>query len=178
MEECLAVARSLPYVNRSNKKGETSRTAVVSTRMNKRNLPIAPRPDSGVGIDDGSEESGSVTSGAARYNDPDAVLSLMNAGDQHSLAFGDNSSTPGLSLQTPGSAFNPDLLSGPGPTPLMPNAPDLSGVSQADLTRMWADQMLYDMTGTDATEPEAPPRSWEDQPPYMQFHESSTQNLF
>ncbi|KAJ6784783.1 hypothetical protein PWT90_06232 [Aphanocladium album] len=180
VEQCLTTAQGLPYVNRSNKKGEMSKSvAQAATRGIQHMSNIQPRPDSGIVLDDGSEESGSVTSGRVQYNDSDAVLRMLNTGDhQHDFVFGDSASTPALSLQTPTSAFNPDLL--PATAHLMPRGGQgITSDPQADFTRLWTDDMLYNMTAMEVADPNvAQHRNWEDTPPHMQYHESTTPNLF
>ncbi|KAJ2967036.1 hypothetical protein NQ176_g9861 [Zarea fungicola] len=84
-----------------------------------------------------------------------------------------------MSLQTPASAFNPDVLGGPGATPLMAGTPGLPPGSQVDFTRLWSDEMMYHMTGAGVVEPDMPqPRSWEDASAYLPFNESSARNIF
>jgi hypothetical protein len=51
----------MPYTNRSNKKNDIIRSQVTQSIRKPRG--IMPRPDSGVVMDDGSEESGSVMLG-------------------------------------------------------------------------------------------------------------------
>ncbi len=177
VEQCRTAAQGLPYVNRSNKKGELGRTTQQAARSSQRMVNIQPRPDSGVMLDDGSEESGSVTSSGVRYNDGDAVAHMLNNGDQHGFVFGDSSGTPALSLQTPTSSFHPDFL--PAGTQLIPRGHAMTSNPQADFTRIWTDEMLYNMTTMGVADPSATQnRNWEDTPPHMTFHESTTPNLF
>lgn len=75
IERCISDAQTKPYANRSNKKNEVLRaapannnTATTATNTNRASLTtlqkgrrdVQPRPDSGVVMDDGSEESGSI----------------------------------------------------------------------------------------------------------------------
>ncbi|KPM40243.1 hypothetical protein AK830_g6345 [Neonectria ditissima] len=60
LEKCIADAQSMPYTNRSNKKSEITKTQTPQTIVQRKSRGILPRPDSGVVMDDGSEESGSV----------------------------------------------------------------------------------------------------------------------
>ncbi|KAM3503975.1 hypothetical protein MY11210_008520 [Beauveria gryllotalpidicola] len=164
VEQCLSTAQGLHYVNRSNKKGELCRTAQQAAPSGRRVSEIQPRPDSGIMLDYGSEESGSVTGSRLRYNDSTVALSMLNCRDQHDFAFGDSSSTPALSLHTPTSVFIPELL----PATVIRDP-------QADYTRLWTDEMLYDMTATGVVNLNAEEHSnWEDRPPHMPFHESTT----
>ncbi|KAF4446901.1 hypothetical protein F53441_9532 [Fusarium austroafricanum] len=61
IDHCIANAQSMPYTNRSNKKSDIIRSQATQSVVRKRE--IMPRPDSGVVMDDGSEESGSVMLG-------------------------------------------------------------------------------------------------------------------
>lgn len=69
VERCISEAQTMPYANRSNKRNEQLAAATATaggvTGASASALPrkmkeVAPRPDSGVVMDDGSEESGSV----------------------------------------------------------------------------------------------------------------------
>jgi hypothetical protein len=76
VERCINEAQTMPYANRSNKRNEqlaaaaaTTTTASVAATtagtiapfpLPRKTKDVAPRPDSGVVMDDGSEESGSV----------------------------------------------------------------------------------------------------------------------
>lgn len=64
VERCIAQAQNMPYANRSNKRHE--QLATLSTTPRKKGL--LPRPDSGVVVDDGSEESGSVLGGPLKQS--------------------------------------------------------------------------------------------------------------
>ncbi|GKT65369.1 zinc finger domain-containing protein [Colletotrichum tofieldiae] len=57
IEQCIANAQMMPYSNRSNRKNEPSPSRFVAPRHLTRNVP---RPDSGVDVDEGSEDSQSV----------------------------------------------------------------------------------------------------------------------
>ncbi|OHW92391.1 hypothetical protein CSPAE12_09008 [Colletotrichum incanum] len=57
IEQCIANAQMMPYSNRSNRKNEPSPSRFVAPRHLTRNVP---RPDSGVDLDEGSEDSQSV----------------------------------------------------------------------------------------------------------------------
>lgn len=61
LDQCIANAQSMPYTNRSNKKNDIIRSQTTQSIRKPRG--IMPRPDSGVVMDDGSEESGSVMLG-------------------------------------------------------------------------------------------------------------------
>ncbi|OLN94104.1 hypothetical protein CCHL11_07181 [Colletotrichum chlorophyti] len=57
IEQCIANAQMMPYSNRSNRKNEPSPSRFLAPRHTNRG---APRPDSGVDVDEGSEDSQSV----------------------------------------------------------------------------------------------------------------------
>ncbi|GKU21099.1 unnamed protein product [Fusarium langsethiae] len=87
LDHCIADAQSMPYTNRSNKKNEIIRSQAPQSIMQRKSRDIMPRPDSGVILDDGSEESGSlghrdslrtVRSGAGRGSQvPETVLEIV-----------------------------------------------------------------------------------------------------
>ncbi|KAI5459662.1 hypothetical protein BGZ63DRAFT_359500 [Mariannaea sp. PMI_226] len=64
LEKCIADAQSKPYTNRSNKKNEILRAQNTPQQqtalVQRKGKEILPRPDSGVVMDDGSDESGSI----------------------------------------------------------------------------------------------------------------------
>lgn len=60
LERCIADSQSMPYANRSNKKNEPTRIPGIQHPLPRKASQLHPRPDSGVAIDDGSEESGSM----------------------------------------------------------------------------------------------------------------------
>lgn len=72
VERCIAEAQTMPYANRSNKRNEqlaaaataagggVSGASASASALPRKMKEVAPRPDSGVVMDDGSEESGSV----------------------------------------------------------------------------------------------------------------------
>ncbi|OAR01619.1 hypothetical protein LLEC1_00451 [Akanthomyces lecanii] len=176
VEQCHTTAQGLTYVNRSNKKAELSKTPRQPARSNQRMSNIQPRPDSGIMLDDGSEESGSVSSSGVCYNESNAVLHMLNS-DQHGFVFGDSSGTPALSVQTPASVFDSDLLS--SSAQLIPRGRAMTSHPQADLTRLWTDEMVYNMTSMGNADPNATPdRKWDDTPAHMAFYDSTTPNLF
>lgn len=57
IEQCISNAQMMPYCNRSNRKNEPSPSRFVAPRHLTRSVP---RPDSGVDVDEGSEDSQSV----------------------------------------------------------------------------------------------------------------------
>ncbi|OAA52986.1 Zinc finger, C2H2 [Cordyceps fumosorosea ARSEF 2679] len=195
VEQCLRTAQGLQYVNRSNKKGELSRTAQqqqaaarggvggsVASQHQQAITKFHPRPDSGIVLDDGSEETGSVTSSGIRCADGDAaggwhILPHAGGSDQHGsgFVFGDGSSTPALSLQTPTSAFNPEIL--PTVPQLLPHGHHPVGSEpQTDFAHLWTDDMLYNMAAVPNVAQRY--RRWDDTPSQTSFHESTTPNLF
>ena len=79
VERCINEAQTMPYANRSNKRNEQLAAAAATTAsttatnagaiapfpLPRKTKEVAPRPDSGVVMDDGSEESGSVLGGGS-----------------------------------------------------------------------------------------------------------------
>lgn len=190
VEQCLGAAQGLPYVNRSNKKAELlSRTTTQqqqqppppAARDASQRLPshLEPRPDSGVALDDGSEASGSVTSsGGVRYpSDSDAIM-LQGGFVFGGGSGGDEASTPALSLQTPTSLYHADMM--PAAAQMMGQGGHaVTSEPQTDLTQLWTDEMMYNMTMVGLADANAAQnRTWEDTLSHMSFHESTTPNLF
>ncbi|KAH7309728.1 hypothetical protein B0I35DRAFT_85590 [Stachybotrys elegans] len=66
VQRCIRTAQNMPYANRSNKKNEPPKGQNVFNdyAVPRKGRGILPRPDSGVVMDDGSDESGSTTGGA------------------------------------------------------------------------------------------------------------------
>ncbi|KND90802.1 hypothetical protein TOPH_04623 [Tolypocladium ophioglossoides CBS 100239] len=75
MESCSAVARTMPYTNRRNKKNEPTRVQSTQPPNPRKLRAVTSRPDSGVVMDDGSEESGSVL-GASALGHRDSVRTV------------------------------------------------------------------------------------------------------
>ncbi|RGP79748.1 hypothetical protein FLONG3_2061 [Fusarium longipes] len=88
LDQCITNAQSMPYTNRSNKKNEITRSQASQSIVQRKSRDIMPRPDSGVMIDDGSEDSSSlghrdslrtIRSGAAGRGSqvPETVLEIV-----------------------------------------------------------------------------------------------------
>ncbi|KAM5374789.1 hypothetical protein ACJZ2D_006283 [Fusarium nematophilum] len=78
LDQCITSAKSMPYTNRSNKKSEivrSSQAAATQGIVQRKGRDILPRPDSGVVMDDGSEESGSIM-GVAGLGHRDSVRTV------------------------------------------------------------------------------------------------------
>ena len=69
MDRCIASAQDMPYTNRSNKRNEPTKIQNTQSLVTGKTREVMPRPDSGVVIDDGSEESGSFMGSALRHKD-------------------------------------------------------------------------------------------------------------
>ncbi|KAI9151480.1 hypothetical protein HJFPF1_08683 [Paramyrothecium foliicola] len=82
VERCVAEAQSRPYMNRSNKRNEPARPPVPQSLMLRKAGDSRPRPDSGVIMDDGSEESGSVA-GSQLEHKP-SVRTIGKGSNRHS----------------------------------------------------------------------------------------------
>ncbi|KAH6981714.1 hypothetical protein BKA56DRAFT_672516 [Ilyonectria sp. MPI-CAGE-AT-0026] len=76
LEKCIADAQSMPYTNRSNKKSEIVKTQPPQTIVQRKSRVIQPRPDSGVVMDDGSEESGSVMGVGLGFGPRDSIRTV------------------------------------------------------------------------------------------------------
>jgi hypothetical protein len=60
VERCVLNSQNMPYTNRSNKRNEPARIQSTQSLISRKPRGTASRPDSGVVIDDTSEESGSI----------------------------------------------------------------------------------------------------------------------
>ncbi|KAF7543081.1 hypothetical protein G7Z17_g11031 [Cylindrodendrum hubeiense] len=79
LEKCIADAQSMPYTNRSNKKSEIVKTQAPQTIVQRKSRGIQPRPDSGVVMDDGSEESGSIMGAGIGLGPRDSIRTVKGA---------------------------------------------------------------------------------------------------
>ncbi len=165
VDNCLNTAQDLPYVNRSNKRndgGKSHGVSQIAFRNLKRTGQPQSRRDSGVVLDDGSEEGSSVTDSGLRHSD--SVTTLRTT---------DGLGTPVLK-DTPGSS----VLSVPPSYPDIPTADTLPahslavpmevamevsmtpagdrfipavGFTQGVDMRAWNDNLLYDMISGNIT---------------------------
>lgn len=69
VERCIADSQNKPYTNRSNKKNEPTRVQSTQSLVPRKGREVLPRPDSGVVMDDGSEESGSIIGPGLSHKD-------------------------------------------------------------------------------------------------------------
>lgn len=69
VERCIADSQTMPYTNRSNKKNEPARVQSTQSLVPRKGRAVVPRPDSGVVMDDGSEESGSIIGPGLTHKD-------------------------------------------------------------------------------------------------------------
>ena len=67
VSQCTAEAQNMPYVNRSNKRSEPNRVQSTSSVLLRKATDAPSRPDSGVILDDGSSESGSIMGTGLRH---------------------------------------------------------------------------------------------------------------
>ncbi|KAM0420409.1 hypothetical protein ACHAPT_011830 [Fusarium lateritium] len=75
LDQCISNAQSMPYTNRSNKKNEIVRSQTQAP-VQRKGRDILPRPDSGVVLDDGSEESESIMGTTTGLNHRDSVRTV------------------------------------------------------------------------------------------------------
>lgn len=119
IEQCITNAQMMPYSNRSNRKNEPSPSRFLAPRHLTRTVP---RPDSGVDVDEGSEDSQSVTvfpggvfDGQGLLGHSDSVKTVRRVSSTSSES---RSSVPPRPLQTlmeqqPASGFG--LVGSPSP---------------------------------------------------------------
>ncbi|KAM0351796.1 hypothetical protein ACHAPU_002308 [Fusarium lateritium] len=83
IDHCINNAQSMPYTNRSNKKNDIIRSQAPQSTVQPKGRGIMPRPDSGVVMDDGSDESGSVMgTGLGHRDSMRTVRSVAGRGSQ------------------------------------------------------------------------------------------------
>ncbi|KAF4983711.1 hypothetical protein FZEAL_927 [Fusarium zealandicum] len=139
LDQCTSNAQSMPYANRSNKKNEVVRTQATQGFVQRKGRVIQPRPDSGVVMDDGSEESGSVMGTGLRHRD--SVRTVRGAARRGS------SQVPETVREVlPTAAVSSDfdeLMRQPSVTPLgIPSGP----VDTADV-QAWNNGVMYSQVG-------------------------------
>ncbi|KAF4504488.1 hypothetical protein G6O67_007936 [Ophiocordyceps sinensis] len=138
IEGCAAVARTMPYTNRSNKKNEPARVQSTHGPNPRKPRAVAPRPDSGVVLDDGSEESGSVLGLPARGH-RDSIRTVKDlaprpGGYPASCSVGPREFMPA-----------PSIIDGPlvGPLSSLPLGVTPGGVDAAATVRAWNNGVTY-----------------------------------
>ena len=140
VESCAAVAQSMPYTNRSNKKNEPSRVQSTQSLGSRKPRVGASRPDSGVVLDDGSEESGSVR-GASALGYRDSVRTVKGYVPRR----GSNLAPTALREVLPAPAI-PSTLDGgyAGQLPSLPAAITPAGIDPAAAVQAWNNGVTFE----------------------------------
>ena len=129
IDRCVVAAQDMPYTNRSNRRSEQQNqqsnrvqstqslglgVSLMPRKQQREVLPRPDRPDSGVVIDDGSDESGSVQGGSLAHKDSamtvrDSRETIIKA---RPLWKHDNVSVPPLNTNHPssGEIFDESLM--------------------------------------------------------------------
>ncbi|KJZ78495.1 hypothetical protein HIM_01886 [Hirsutella minnesotensis 3608] len=152
IESCSTVARSMPYTNRSNKRNEPTRAQPMQGTTARKPRAITSRPDSGVVLDDGSEESGSVL-GTSGLSHRDSVRTVK-----------ENSSRPGSYRSSMGhrevlpAPPAPSMMDGvfTGSLSSLPLSITPGGVDPAAAVRAWSNGVQFDGEGGFGL----PPNQW------------------
>lgn len=137
LEKCISEAQRMPYANRSNKKGDNAaarNSAALQNPMLRKSRDILPRPDSGVVMDDGSEESGS-TGGLGHR---ESVRTVRGGGV---MRRGSSLVPETLREVVPArtTAFDKDVIHQPSATPLGMNGGPMDPVA----VQAWNNSVLY-----------------------------------
>ncbi|PHH92081.1 hypothetical protein CDD83_9017 [Cordyceps sp. RAO-2017] len=142
MESCASVARSMPYANRSNKRNEPARVQSTQALMPRKPRAIASRPDSGVILDDGSDESGSVM-GAPALGHRDSVRTVVKGIAPRP---GSYLSPVGAREVMPAPVAPSSMVDGNfvGPLSSLPLGVTPGGVDSAAAVRAWNNSVSYD----------------------------------
>ncbi|KAJ6439779.1 zinc finger domain-containing protein [Purpureocillium lavendulum] len=134
VEGCATAARSMPYTNRSNKRNEPNRQSTVSRKPR----AISSRPDSGVIMDDGSEESGSVL-GSSGLGHRDSVRTVRSLAPRR----GSNLAPKGLREVLP-APTPPAVTTSSTPYPALPLEATTSGIDPAAVVQAWNNGVTFD----------------------------------
>lgn len=140
VESCAAVARSMPYTNRSNKRNEPTRTQSAQPPMPRKPRAMASsRPDSGVVMDDGSEESSSVLGSSGLSSHRDSVQTVQ------SLAPRRGSSLAPTAIREVLPAPAPPVIDGAfsGPLSSLPLGITPGGVDSAAAVQAWNNRVPF-----------------------------------
>lgn len=123
----------MPYANRSNKRNEPARTQSAQPPMPRKPRAMASRPDSGVVLDDGSEESSSVLGSSGLSGHRDSVQTVR------SLAPRRGSSLAPTALREVLPAPAPPIIDGAfaGPLSSLPLGITPAGVDSATAVQAW-----------------------------------------
>ncbi|KAI8682357.1 hypothetical protein LRP88_14449 [Fusarium phalaenopsidis] len=139
LDQCITNAQSMPYTNRSNKKNEIVRSQAAQAVVQRKGRGILPRPDSGVVMDDGSEESGSMM--GTGLNHRDSVRTVRGVARRGSSQIPETVREVLPTTTTLSSGLD-DLMRQPSMTPMgMPTT-----MAPADV-HAWNNSVLYSQVG-------------------------------
>ncbi|KAM4062718.1 zinc finger domain-containing protein [Hirsutella rhossiliensis] len=155
IESCATVARTMPYTNRSNKKNEPARVRSTHGPNPRKPRVMASRPDSGVVLDDGSEESGSVL-GLSALGHRDSVRTVKGLAPRPGSYLASCSAGPGAAMPAPAA---PPMIDGPlvGPFSSLPLSVTTGGVDSGAAVRAWNNSVTYDQEHVGLS---MPPDQW------------------
>ena len=140
LEQCIDQAQKMPYTNRSNKKNESTRTQITPSFVPRKGRDILPRPDSGVVMDDGSEESGSILDSSLGHRA--SVRTVRGSARRGSSQVPETVREVLAPTGTP-SAFEQSVMRQPSMTPLGIN----SGAMDPTAVEAWSNSVLYSQVG-------------------------------
>lgn len=143
VEGCTTAARSMPYTNRSNKRNEPNRQSTVSRKPR----AISSRPDSGVIMDDGSEESCSVL-GSSGLGHRDSIRTVRSLAPHR----GSTLAPKGLREVLP--APTPPAATTAAPYPTLPLEAAANGIDPAAAVQAWNNGVTFDQEDPTFSMPE------------------------
>ncbi|KAK7416737.1 hypothetical protein QQX98_005063 [Neonectria punicea] len=135
LEKCIADAQSMPYTNRSNKKSEIAKTQTPQTIVQRKSRGILPRPDSGVVMDDGSEESGSVMGLGLGHKDS---VRTVKGGPRRGSSLVPETVREVLPVTSMPGPFDDSLIRQPSVTPL-----DMTASMDPAAVQAWNNSVIY-----------------------------------
>ncbi|KAF7561619.1 hypothetical protein G7046_g2512 [Stylonectria norvegica] len=140
LERCTNEAQRMPYTNRSNKKNDVGRPQPAQSLIARKGRDILPRPDSGVVMDDGSEESGSIMGSGLGYRD--SVRTIRGGPQRGSSQIPETVREVLPAVVTPG-AFNNAIIrqTSMAPLDMAPSPMDPAAV------HAWNSSVLYSHVG-------------------------------
>lgn len=164
LDQCITNAQSMPYTNRSNKKNEIVRSQAAQSVVQRKGRGILPRPDSGVVMDDGSEESGSMM--GTGLNHRDSVRTVRSVARRGSSQIPETVREV-LPTTTALSSGLDDLMRQPSMTPMGMS----TTMAPADV-HAWNNSVLYSQVGDGTILPDQfmPTGGLTPQPEYMNMN--------
>lgn len=139
VERCVLTSQSMPYTNRSNKRNEPARIQSTQSLISRKPRGTASRPDSGVVIDDTSEESGSII-GSSSLCHRDSVRTVTSYAGRR----GSNIAPKGNADVFPTPITSTGLNQSPAePLPAFTFGANMNNLTAATTVEEWANSLSF-----------------------------------